>query len=558
MTIDPADLNIVTSTLYAIANEMADAIQRAAYSTIVREARDFSTCITDASGEMAAQSELIAVHMNSLAAAMDYARAHHDFSTLVPGDAFIVNNPYENGQHLNDVIIILPVFHREKLAAFVGTICHHLELGGAVAGSNANATEIFHEGLVLPLMRVNFARDLDGGPIEKMIMANVRMPDVIGGDYQAQLASLRRGEALMLKLFDRYGVDLVSGVMREIQDQSERLMRETIAAIPDGDYRGEDTFDGPSLSGKLHHVRAHVAIRGSEVTVDLSASDDQVSWPVNAPLASTYSAVLTLFGSLLDGKAPVNAGTYRPIHIVTRKGSVVDPTHPAPVRGRMTSIYRVYTAVKRALAGVIPDRLAAAGNDSSNLITFSHRGPDGYLMFTESVSGGSGGNHLDDGEEAISQSLVNTSNTPVEAIEMRFPFIRVREYGLAVGSGGHGRHRGGLGIRRAYEVLADEVLLSANGDRHESRPWGLDGGTYAASSSLAIWRNGQELRIPAAVTMKLERGDVVVVELCGGGGYGNPRERDRQHVLDDVKSGRVSTDVARDVYGLEEEPAVLH
>ncbi|MGD9942014.1 MAG: hydantoinase B/oxoprolinase family protein [Burkholderiaceae bacterium] len=552
MKIDPADLNIIGTTLSSIAAEMGDVIQRAAYSTIVREARDYSTCITDAQGRMVAQSELIAVHMNSLAAAMDHARRKYDFSTLVPGEALITNNPYENGQHLNDVIIVLPVFHEERLAAFVGVICHHLELGGSVAGSNVHATELYHEGLILPTMRVGLKRDLQGGPIEQILSANVRIPQIVIGDFRAQVSALERGEVLVQALLHRHGMALVEAAMAQWQDYAEQLMRSVIRSIPDGDYRGEDTFDGRGLDDPLVTVRARVTIAGDDAIVDLSESDDQVTWPVNAPIASTHSAVLTLFGALLGPGFPTNDGTYRPVRIVTRKGSVVDPHHPAPVRGRMTSIYRVFTAVKRALGTAIPERLSAAGNDSANLVTFSVRGDDGYRMFTETVAGGNGASQHDDGAEAVAQALTNTANTPIEEIEMNYPFIRILSYGLLPDSGGAGARRGGLGIRREYEVLRDGTLLSTNGDRHCSRPWGLAGGGEARPSSLAVWRDGVEMPIPAASNTSLRRGDRVVLTLSGGGGYGDPKQRGRDQVRADLRSGRISREAARSLYGLED------
>ncbi|MGE0800127.1 MAG: hydantoinase B/oxoprolinase family protein [Lautropia sp.] len=550
MTIDAADFNILSGRLLAIAAEMGDVIQRAAYSTIVRESKDYSTCITDRDGRMVAQSELIAMHMNSLASAMSYAAEQIDLDELRPGEALITNNPYQNGQHLNDIIIMLPVFHGGERVAFAGTVCHHLEVGGSVAGSNVNATELFHEGLILPLMRVDMARDLEDGPVFQILAENVRLPSIVVGDFRAQLSALRRGHDLLVESFDRYGAARMHAAMAGLQTYAERMMRAAIQAIPDGRYDGEDTFDGRHLGEPPVTVRATVIVDGDRATVDLTRTDDQIAWPMNAPVASTHAAVYTLFAALLGPGVPTNDGTFRPIRVVTRKGSVLDPIRPAPVRARMTSVYRAFGAAKRALAQAIPERLSASGNDSSNLVTLSHRGPDGYRMFTESMSGGNGGSVHGDGEESVSQSLSNTSNAPVEALEMKFPFVRIVRYGLASDTAGAGRFRGGLGVSREYEILEDDVLMSTNGDRHDSAPWGVAGGRPATRSSLVLLRDGERTALEAASNVRLRRGDHVTLTLCGGGGHGDPALRDPGSIRADVRSGRISAAAALADYGV--------
>lgn len=551
MTIDPADFNVLTNAFRSIAAEMGDIMLRSAHSSIVREAKDCSTCLTDAGGRTVAQSEMIPVHMNSLAAAFDYARRKYDITTLTPEEAIITNNPYENGQHLNDIILLLPVFHEGELCAFTGSICHHLEVGGAVAGSNVNATEIYHEGIVLPTMRINVERDLYDGPVEQILAANVRLPDIVIGDFHAQLSSVLRGRTLMQELIARHGLPLVREAMRELQSYSERMMRETIAALPDGEYYGEDVIDGLQPGDPPVTVRARVRIEGDRATVDLSETDDQVTWPINAPIASTESAVLTVFGLLLGPDVPTNDGTYRPISVVARRGSLLNPVHPQSLRARMTAIYRVVTAVKRALGGAVPEKVAAAGNDCANIITFSQRGPRGYQMFTESVSGGYGAGSRSDGADVVAQSLSNTANTPVESIEMDHDFIRLRSYELIPDSGGAGRHRGGLGIRRVYEITGDNVLFSRNGDRQDSAPWGLDGGQEARRSATTIRRGNETIPVAAAANIMVRRGDVIVVETSGGGGFGNAADRDRALVRRDLEDGRVTREAALATYGLD-------
>ena len=549
--IDPADFNVVSSAFKSIAQEMQDIMLRAAYSSLVREAKDCSTCVMDAEARTVAQAEAIPVHMNSLAAAVPFIKARYDLASVRPTDAFVTNNPYQNGQHLNDIIFIMPVFHEGRLAAFTGSICHHLELGGAVAGSNADATELYQEGLILPTLRIDVEKDLNDGPVEQIIAANVRLPETIIGDFHAQISAVMRGRDLLQALFDRHGLELASDCMAALQDYSEKMIRATISGLPDGEYFAEDKLDGRTLNSAQPVIRARVVIEGDRALVDLSETDDQVPWPVNNPVASTQSAVLTVFGQLAGSGVPTNDGIYRPIEIKTRKGSLVDPHHPAPVQSRMSAAYRTASAVKRALAEAAPEQFSTAGADTTNSITMSRIGDDGYEMFCEIVMGGMGAGPANDGAEVVAQMLSNTGNTPTEAIEMDQDFVRIAEYALIPDSGGAGKQRGGLGVRRTYDILREGVLLSTYGDRHNTPPWSLVGGYEGSFSTFTIFRDGEEIRIPASTNMTVRKGDRLTIEISGGGGYGDPKRRDRQAVRDDLACGRITARAARDIYGLE-------
>jgi N-methylhydantoinase B len=543
------DFAVISGALHSAAGEMSEALMRAAHSTIVRESRDFCTSILDARGDTVAQAEGTPIQMNSLSAAMDWIDDKYQLATVRPGEAFILNNPYENGQHLNDIILVLPVFAGDgELIAFAGNIAHHLEVGGAVAGSNAEATEIYQEGLILPSMRIDFERDLYGGPIEQIICANVRCPDVVLGDLRAQMSSVLRGRARVLELLERYGRDTLTAGMVELQDYAERMMRAIIERIPDGVYEGHDVLDAQHAGEPLVPMHAQLTVAGSNVEIDLSACADQVSWPINVPIASTQSGALTLFATLLGAQAVTNAGTYRPISLITRKGSIVDPVHPAPVRGRMTGVYRMATAVKRALGEAAPQLIAAAGCDSTLTVTLSRRENGRYNMFTEILGGGNGGALRCDGAEAVPQILSNTGNAPVEAIERGHPFVRILEYSLVQDSGGAGQHRGGLGIRKRFEILADEVLLTTNGDRHQSNPWGLGGGKPGSRTAYIIHRNGEAMPVDAAGMHTLRRGDVFEMVVSGGGGWGDPALRDPALVHQDIHNERVSVAAAARAY----------
>ncbi|MDE0815649.1 MAG: hydantoinase B/oxoprolinase family protein [Alphaproteobacteria bacterium] len=557
MRLSPGDFAVISGAMRSAAGEMGEALMRAAHSTIVRESRDFCTSVLDANGDTVAQAEGTPIQMNSLSSALDWISDKYGLETVKPGDAFLLNNAYENGQHLNDIILILPIFDADDaLIAFAGTIAHHLEVGGAMAGSNADATEIYQEGLILPSMRIDFEKDLYGGPIEQIITANVRCPDVVLGDLRAQMSSVLRGKARLLEILERYGREKFIRGMAELQDYSERRMRAVIARIPDGVYAGDDMLDGQRAGDPLVPMRAKITVRDDEVEVDLSECADQVVWPINIPLASSQSGTLTLFATLLGPEAITNAGTYRPIKIITRKGSIVDPIHPAPVRGRMTGVYRMATALKRALGVAVPDQTAAAGCDGTFSVTIAYKDGGQYNMFTEILAGGNGGAKGCDGAEAIPQILSNTGNAPVEAIERGHPFVRIREYSLIANSGGAGEFRGGLGIRKRFEILADEVLLSTNGDRHQSDPWGLAGGEPGSRTAYIIHRDGQEIRIDAASNQKLYKGDIFEMVISGGGGWGDPTSREPALIQQDIRNGRITIEAARKSYPHAFEPGV--
>ena len=397
-------------------------------------------------------------------------------------------------------------------------------------------------------MRIDFERDLYGGPIEQIIEANVRCPDVVLGDLRAQMSSVLRGRARMQALLSRYGRERMMGAMRSLQDYSERMMRNIISQIPDGEYVGDDVLDGQYAGDPLVPMRARITVTGTAVEVDLSECADQVRWPINVPIASTQSGTLTLFATLLGPQAITNAGTYRPFRIVTRKGSIVDPIHPAPVRGRMTGVYRMATAVKRALGAAVPRSVAAAGCDSTLTVTLSHRVDGRYDMFTEILAGGNGGALGSDGAEAIPQILSNTGNAPVEAIERQHAFVRILEYSLTPDSGGAGEYRGGLGVRKRYEVLVDNVLLTTNGDRHQSSPWGLEGGQDGSRTAYIIHRATGPEPVDAAGMHTLNKGDVFEMVISGGGGWGHPKNRSYQRIKADIRNGRATEAASSALY----------
>lgn len=552
LRVDPVTLNIVGDGFLSIALEMGTVLLTSAYSSIVREAKDTSTSLHDPFGRIVAQAPMIPTHMNSMALAFAHIRSRYDLAALGPDDAFVMNNPYEMGQHLNDIILFVPAFHDGHLIGFGGTVVHHVDIGGGAPASNAYATELYQEGLVIPAVKVSIEKDLKDGVLSRIIGANVRAPDRVVGDFHAQLFSALRGVSLLRRMVERYGRQMVLDCMVAVQDHSERLMRAGLSEIPDGVYEGEDFTDSQDPEKPPVRVHVRVKVRGDEVEVDLSESDDEVRYPINAPVASVHSSVFSYFVSMTGENAPVNDGSYRPIQIVTRPGSVCNPSFPAPVRSRMAVCYRVLTALKRAFGTALPDRIPACGADATNSIAFGHRRAGGYDVYHEVFGGGNGASARGDGEDCLAQGLSNTANTPIESLETEFDFVRVKAYGFAAGSPGHGRNRGGHGVRKVYEVLRDDVTLSTAGDRHTTRPWGLAGGSEGSHSRYTIQRGAECIPIGALTTCPLRRGDLVICETSGGGGWGDPRERPRDKIVEDLAAGRITPGEAREIYGVTE------
>jgi len=344
------------------------------------------------------------------------------------------------------------------------------------------------------------------------------------GDYRAQHFACLRGRELLQKMVGRFGADIVAQAMTELQDYSERYMRANLARLPDGIYHGEDFCDPLRPGEPLIPIRVTVTVSGDQVEVDLSGCADQVDGPVNSPIASTFSAVFTFFVSMMP-EAAVNDGSYRPITVKTRKGSIADPIYPAPVRSRMSTCYRIFSALRAAFAETYPERVAACGHETTTSVAFSRKTPEKYHVYHEVIAGGLGASMHGDGCDGVAQPLSNTGNTPVEVMELDLDFARVRSYGLISGSGGAGKHQGGMGIRKVYEILSDDVTFCSNGDRCDSAPWGVAGGGPGSRSAFRIERDGEVINLGALNTLRVRKGDVIVVETCGGGGWGEPEQR---------------------------------
>lgn len=554
---DPITAEVVGNALQSIAEEMGVALVRSAYSTNIKERRDCSCGVFASDGSLIALAEHIPVHLGSMQGLMTEIAHNLDAWDLQPGDAIIANDPYRGGgSHLPDINLIQPVFYRGELVAFVANIAHWSDVGGRSpgVGTAGDSTEILQEGLRIPPTRVLVQGEIRRDLLE-LLLLNMRGREERLGDFRAQMASLRLGERRLLEFFDRYDVDTMVACIAELQDYSERRLRSALREIPEGTYRFSDAMDDDGISDEPLPIHVAVTVaHGAQPTIALDFTGTAVQgagginmvWP--ALLATVYYAVK----AVIAPDVPPNAGFQRPIHIHAPKGSLVNAQEPAAVGGRTDACQRVVDVILGALSQVVPKRVIAASNGATTAIIFGGTqalsGRD--FVYVEALAGGMGARFSTDGMDGVQVHITNTSNLPIESMELEYP-LRVLHYGLVPDSGGPGKFRGGLSIQKDIETLAP-VLFSAHSDRHRIPPWGLRGG-LAGGCGRFILNPGKptEQRIRSKISgVPVRRGDVVSARTAGGGGVGSPLDRDPERVARDCAQGKVSLKQARRAYGV--------
>ena len=575
--IDPVTVEVVRNALAAVAEEMNANLVRSGYSPNIKERRDCSCAIFDAAGEMASQAETMPVHLGAMPYSVAAALERFPPESLEPGDAILLNDPFCGGAHLPDLTLVTPVFDDRGLVAFAANRAHHADVGGARAGSvAADSTEIYQEGLRLPPVKLYDCGELVDAVFD-VILANVRTPDERRGDLRAQHAANETGRRRVSDLLERYGRETLLESVAAVQDYAERRMRSAIAGLPDGSYEAADVLDGDGLGSGPVHIEATVTIDGESLVVDFAGTDPQTTGPINAVFAVTASATYYAVRCLTDPAIPANAGAYRPIAIETPAGSVVDARPPAAVvGGNLETSQRVTDVVLRALAPVAAERAMAAGQGTMNNVTFgglgverngdqrddpqsdqrddsqSDQGSDSSgvpFAFYETVGGGFGARADGDGMDGVHVHMSNTMNTPAEVLETAYP-LSVERYAYRPETGGAGQYRGGCGIRREIRVRdgATRVAFSLLADRRDHTPYGIAGGEDGATGHDELVRNASVESLPAKGTRELEPGDVVRIATPGGGGFGDPADRDPAAVRHDVEAGLLSSETAEAVY----------
>ena len=551
MAFDPITLEVIQNGLASTADEMALVIMRSAYSPVVRDTMDYSTALCDRNGNVIAQGLTLAVQLGTFPTIMRHVVEEHA-QGAVPGDVYIANDPYgSGGQHLPDIYIIEPIFVDGVLEGYAATMAHHSDVGGIAAGSSAvHATEIYQEGLRLPLLKLFSAGD-PNDTLFAVIARNTRQPTEVLGDLRAQIAACKIGADGLTRIVQRYGSAQARAYMDELQRVSEQLMRAAVSAITDGVYSFRDYIAGFGEHPDPLPITARVEVSGEELTIDLSAPQ-QVPAALNCPVGLVFAACYCAIRQVIETDLPNCEGYMRPITINAPEGTIVNPVLPASCGARGVVGYRVYDAVMGALAQAVPDKVPAPGEGGPTLVAFGGWHGGRQFVLTEVMVGNWGARADRDGPEGISNPLANLSNQPIEMIEADFP-LQILRYGLVPDSGGAGRHRGGLAFARDYRLLARNARMSIRSDRRDHPPHGLAGAGVGMPSTFVVNPGTPQERLLPAMPMEaieLREGDVVHHASAGGGGMGDPLTRDPNAVLADVLDGKVSVAAALRFYGV--------
>ena len=550
-TIDPITFEVVRNALSSIADEMALVVMRSAYSPVVRDSMDYSTAVCDRHGQVVAQGLTLAVQLGSFPDIMTVLVREYG-NDMAPGDVFIANDPYgSGGQHLPDLYVIKPIFAGGALHGYAATMAHHSDVGGIAPGSVAmHATEIYQEGLRLPLLKLHEAGEPDR-KLLRIIEKNTRSPIQVMGDLRAQLAACRIAERGLGQLVERYGAAELEAYLEELHAFAETRMRAEIARIPDGTYRFTDWIDGVGDAPEPLPIAVTVTVEGDGIALDFAGSAGQVLAAINCPMAMVRSAAYCAIRCLATDDIPNCEGYMRPVSITAPPGTILNPVEPAACAARGVIGYRVFDAIMGAIAQAVPELVIAGGEGGPTLFSVGGNHEGKPFVLTEVLVSTWGARATRDGVEGISNPAANLSNQPVELVEAELP-LEVIRYGLVPDSGGAGKQRGGLASVREFRFLAERSEFTLRTDRRDHPPYGIGGGRPGGSSANTLIDGDGEHDV---ATMPMQsfiarRDDLFRMVSAGGGGYGDPRERDPEAVLDDVREEKVTREAARDVYGV--------
>jgi N-methylhydantoinase B len=520
---DPVRLAVFRYALETIAEEMHATVVRTGRSTNIKDRQDTSSAIYDAVGDVVAQSEVATpVHLGTTHAVVKYLLGEFDFESLALGDAIVMNTPYPTGPgHLNDIAVISPVLVNGDLVAIVANQAHHVDVGGFAPGSMPfGVWEIYQEGLQIPPL-VGFRGHRLDPTFWRIVAQNIRDPDEVRGDLEAQFAANAVGTHRIKELVERYGLDGVGDGFAAVQDYAERMMRAVIRDIPDGSYTFSDVIEGDGISLREFRVCTTITVDGDSICFDFSGTDKTARGPINCGLASVAACVYYVMKALAGEETPANAGAFRALEIIVEEGTLLSPRYPAAVcNANIVTTQRIVDVMLGALAPAVPERIGAASSGTMHLLNIGMQRPNGYTTLVETFGGGQGALPGQDGMNAIHSHMSNTRNTPVEVLEHTYP-ITIEEYSLVDGSGGAGRWRGGSGIRRVY-LLHEAATFTLSSDRSKNAPWGLAGGEPGrVANNYRITVRGRRVKLPSKVSIRLRAGERIVIETPGGGGYGD-------------------------------------
>lgn len=529
VAVDPITVEVIGSAFASITEEMGEALVKASYSTNIKERRDCSTALFDTEGNTLCQAEHIPMHLGSFIGIIPHILKRHAVAEMKPGDVFIGNDAYEGGgTHLPDIVLAEPIFHDGKMVAWAVNTAHHSDF------ADRGHAHIYQEGLRIPPIRL-----YDGGTllkdVQELILLNCQVPRERLSDLRAQMAANRLGVERVRALCEKYGRAIVLAAGKALQDYAERKMRAGIASIPDGTYRFSDRFDNPELEQEIE-FSVEITVAGEEMRLAFD-SPPQARAGFNMVYTALLSTVYYAVKTVADPTIPPNAGLARPLTVTAKEGTVLNCVHPAAVNGRIAPCQRVVDLIHGALAQAVPERVIAACSGAVAAATFmgAMPGSGDLWVYLETIGGGSGARATKDGLDGVHVHMTNTSNLPVEALEVEYPLTLLR-YELVDGSGGRGRQRGGMGLRRVYRAEAP-CRLNVDNSRLKSRPWGIaggepgQGGSYSFSEGVAPFVHGDGA---------LEPGQIVEIVTPGAGGYGPAAERDPEAQARDLAEGRLA------------------
>jgi N-methylhydantoinase B len=550
---DPVTVEIIRNALSSAADDMNASLIRSAYTPVIYEGGDCVVALLDDQHQVLGQSAGLPIFLGNLETCTIATEETFGRDVWRPGDVWILNDSYLGGTHLNDVTIFGPVFVDETLVGFTASRAHWIDVGAKDPGGSMDSTSIFQEGLRLgPQKLVE-----DGKPVHAVIdtiARNVRFPYPTTGDMHAMIACIEMGQTRLAEIVDRFGLETVRAARDDIFEQTERFERAAIAAIPDGVYEAEGFLDNDGIDlGTPIRVHLRITVAGDAIDFDVRDSADQTVGPVNCGVAQTISACRVGYKLLISPDVPGNGGSFRPMTVQVREGSVFGAVAPAACQWYFSHLGLLIDLVAQALAPALPAQVAAASHGDSMIVMLAGHDPRvgrDYVSL-EATLGGWGAWHGSDGESALINNVNGSlKDLPIEVFESRFP-LRIRDYTLRQDSAGAGRWRGGVGVVREYEALHD-CTISLWFERSVTPPWGLEGGSPGIGPEVIVNPGApDERRLLKCNGLRLRAGDRVRCLTSGGGGYGDPTERDREAVAADLAAGLVSAEAARTIYQVE-------
>ncbi|MBV9608047.1 MAG: hydantoinase B/oxoprolinase family protein, partial [Acidobacteria bacterium] len=552
---DPVTFAVLGGALFSVCQEMDITLRNSSLSPIINVGKDFSCAIFTADAQLVAQACNCPGHIGSMHYAVRSCIEAIGVSDIADGDVYMLNDPYQGGTHLPDITLISPVFYKDELVMFAGNRAHHSDVGGSCPGSFPLSKDIFQEGIRIPPLKY-FDQGREVPAVMPMLLANVRTPEEVQGDIDAQVAANSAGVRALAKLMDKYGLPLVLGAISDYMDASERAFRASLN-IPEGTYSAEDWMDGDGATPGPRKIRATITVSGTDVLVDFTGTDPQARGPINSVFPTTASMAVAALLSLTDPTIMPNHGFYRPIHIKAPVGTMVNPVFPAAAVGFPDVCNRIVDVIMEALTPVMPERVIASTSGTTTNCFFGGMHPANarpYVWYNINSQGGWGGRGDGDGWHDVCFIEANGWDIPVETIEYRYPW-RVLAYKLREDDSGAGKFRGGKGSYLALTPLGHDVEFAINGDRAVTAPYGLFGGKPGSTGRCTVYRSDGSTERIAPEMMKadgvvIRSGEVIIIEAPSGGGYGNPLERKVELVAKDVRDAIVSRESARLDYGV--------